>query len=567
MPWEETEENIRSGHGTPSSLDPDSFRTINIDRDRGIEAVVGCPRGQYKNGRCQVGMKVQSYLFSKLKGWTMDRAKAWFRKHEQTGSLAGSIEVPYFASYEPFEEGNRRFARIFVLDDDLNRARWGVTLEGARRAAPTLFQAQLLGPPPPGEKGEVVIPSGLHKGSWTNVGKFDQVLINSATKGIAEITRDHAWKNIKSKKWKAVSPMIMMTDEPIKFDDGTVAEDFYYKHVLFVDRGAFPEAGVEAIAEGDKEYCTLSLALAARFDGHTGMGSDPSRLMTDGASSTLVGPQDADKILKKSSEGDPLTCEELAAAWLPESMTQGDLDDGDFAWLSDAYKKGDESATAGRKLPYKIHGKVNGAGWVAAIQAASGAHGGTDFAGGPSKEEVLRKLCRDKPEGVESAVCDELGGSIMSDENKEGSQGKPKDEKKESEQQKIEIQLDDKAAAVIKELQGKLEEIGKQNVELKQWRDNTLAAAHDTKLNEVVDLRIKGGLCKAEDRAKALETFGKMSDEALELMKADLTKQVGILAAAAPAKAKAKLEGAHGAESALGFTVGRYNTHEKKWEV
>ena len=91
--------------------------------------------------------------------------------------------------------------------------------------------------------------------------------------------------------------------------------------------------------------------------------------------------------------------EGAAISWLPQGMTEGDLADGDFAWLSDAYKAGNESASAGRKLPYKIKGEVNEAGWRAAWTRAH--QMGTELGGGPSREEVIAKLERDKPEGIE----------------------------------------------------------------------------------------------------------------------------------------------------------------------
>jgi len=79
--WEETEENIRSGHGDLASFDKDSMRTITIDQDKGIKAIVGCPKGNYEGGKCKVGVEVQSFLFDKEK-WTMERAKKWFKKHK-----------------------------------------------------------------------------------------------------------------------------------------------------------------------------------------------------------------------------------------------------------------------------------------------------------------------------------------------------------------------------------------------------------------------------------------------------------------------------------------------------
>jgi HK97 family phage prohead protease len=96
--------------------------------------------------------------------------------------------------------------------------------------------------------------------------------------------------------------------------------------------------------------------------------------------------------------------------WLPEGITQGDLDDGDFAWLSDAYKRGDEPTSKGRKLPYKIHSTVNEAGWKAAWSRAHSMDD-ADFEGGPSRAAVLAKLKKDKPAGIEIADEAESGKS------------------------------------------------------------------------------------------------------------------------------------------------------------
>jgi hypothetical protein len=75
-PWEETDQHIRSGH-RPEDFEPDSFRTITISEDEGIKAVVGKPKGKET-------MEVQSYLFDKAKGWTIDKAKAWFDAHKES---------------------------------------------------------------------------------------------------------------------------------------------------------------------------------------------------------------------------------------------------------------------------------------------------------------------------------------------------------------------------------------------------------------------------------------------------------------------------------------------------
>ena len=75
MPWEETDEFIRSGHGKPEEFEPNSLRTIWISEEEGIKAVVGKPKGKTTT-------EVLSYLFMKDKKWTVEKAKAWFREHE-----------------------------------------------------------------------------------------------------------------------------------------------------------------------------------------------------------------------------------------------------------------------------------------------------------------------------------------------------------------------------------------------------------------------------------------------------------------------------------------------------
>jgi hypothetical protein len=68
-PWEETEEYIRSGHKEPG----ETCRTIDISEEQGIKAIY-CKYGE--------DWAIQSYLFSKAKDWTVEKAKAWFEAHK-----------------------------------------------------------------------------------------------------------------------------------------------------------------------------------------------------------------------------------------------------------------------------------------------------------------------------------------------------------------------------------------------------------------------------------------------------------------------------------------------------
>jgi N4-gp56 family major capsid protein len=77
MPWEETDQYIRSGHRDPSEFEPDSFRTITLSDEKGIKAIVAKPKGSRSDK-----MVVVSFLFSKEKGWTLEDAKRWFEENK-----------------------------------------------------------------------------------------------------------------------------------------------------------------------------------------------------------------------------------------------------------------------------------------------------------------------------------------------------------------------------------------------------------------------------------------------------------------------------------------------------
>ena len=79
LPWEQTEEFIRSGHKDVNDFQPDSLRTIWISEKDGIKAVIGKKKDSQTT-------EVISYLFMKEKDWTLDKAKQWFEEHESKAS-------------------------------------------------------------------------------------------------------------------------------------------------------------------------------------------------------------------------------------------------------------------------------------------------------------------------------------------------------------------------------------------------------------------------------------------------------------------------------------------------
>jgi len=64
----ETKRYIRERMVEPGKFDPRSFRTIDPGRKGHTKLVVGCPKGKYEKGRCQVGMKTQAVIHEKHKG-------------------------------------------------------------------------------------------------------------------------------------------------------------------------------------------------------------------------------------------------------------------------------------------------------------------------------------------------------------------------------------------------------------------------------------------------------------------------------------------------------------------
>ena len=86
LPWEETEQYIRSGHRSPEEFQLGSLRTVVLSEREGIKAVVGKPKGKDTT-------EVQTYLFDKSKGWTVEKAKAWFDKHKKDKAVREHVSA------------------------------------------------------------------------------------------------------------------------------------------------------------------------------------------------------------------------------------------------------------------------------------------------------------------------------------------------------------------------------------------------------------------------------------------------------------------------------------------
>jgi hypothetical protein len=75
LPWDQTENYIRSGHRKPEDFDPETLKTITLSEEEGIKAITAKPWNSQST-------EVISYLFSKEKDWTTEKAQQWFKEHE-----------------------------------------------------------------------------------------------------------------------------------------------------------------------------------------------------------------------------------------------------------------------------------------------------------------------------------------------------------------------------------------------------------------------------------------------------------------------------------------------------
>ena len=190
----------------------------------------------------------------------MSKAKAWFNEHE--GKSAN-----YTAKFEPFERDDKKFVKVFAIDEDtFNRNRWGVTREAMLKALDTLIGKPLLGPPSAGHGPITDDDAVLSKFEAEHtIGRFVDVGSNGVAYGIAEITKPEAcWEDIKSGKWKWVSPQIQVDKADIeRTQAGDMVHGFRFRHITFVAEPAYGgQAGLKGTCEAGKlQECTFAAAL------------------------------------------------------------------------------------------------------------------------------------------------------------------------------------------------------------------------------------------------------------------------------------------------------------------
>jgi len=84
-PWEQTEEYIRSGHGSVEMAETCRTTDFNGKLPQGMKAIYCKKKGSDE-------WYIQSYLFPLKEGWTMDKAKTWFNSHQDANVLVDSAE-------------------------------------------------------------------------------------------------------------------------------------------------------------------------------------------------------------------------------------------------------------------------------------------------------------------------------------------------------------------------------------------------------------------------------------------------------------------------------------------
>jgi hypothetical protein len=249
--------------------DPGHFKTRRTtDFDGKLPAGVSCHYCQRKSG----AWDIQSYLFDRGK-WTEEKAKAWVGSHKHK-----QARMIYQTDSEPFELQGKLFLKIPIMPDGQNLHDWGVTPEARARCAQTVLGKPLLGPPTPTIPGNPNVcrtcgPNALHaqpEEGWAEYGRFVDYENNGKTYGIAEITvpDEEVRQAIRERRLNAVSPSVL--PKAGFYDDrGLIVTDYNFDHVLFVDRGAFPDLSLAQggeIAEGrDLDSASWHSALQASF--------------------------------------------------------------------------------------------------------------------------------------------------------------------------------------------------------------------------------------------------------------------------------------------------------------
>ena len=165
------------------------------------------------------------------------------------------MQLQYQVAAQAIEQDGKKYALIEVIDESECRNKWRINPAGKARALAGLLETPLLGPPT------------LGHGAIDAVGHPVDFVSNHATKVLFEIKDPAYYERIRSGEWKYVSPQLTFLKDHYE-GDAQVIDEWRFDHVAFVERGAFPDAGVKATCTGDPQLCGFSKAVSAAFQGH-----------------------------------------------------------------------------------------------------------------------------------------------------------------------------------------------------------------------------------------------------------------------------------------------------------
>lgn len=522
MPLEETENEIRARIQSPGKYDPASFRRAPFPPtkpERGVFAIYGCPKGEWKGGRCQVGVQIQSLRFSKEAGWTLAKARAWLKEHEFTVtaellitfvSKCGKCGYIFASPNDPEEvevkcpkcggkcemavnppklsfsylasiaaDGDHH-ARVYLIDTSICGNNWRVTDKAIEQAAKTI-----IGKP-------LTIGHGAPQGA--EIGQFvDYLKPDGQLYGLTTITDEDAWARIKEGKWgpvsvefiaKKITCSVCGADVTFKPDEHIldrtaheVIEEFVFADVALVETPAYPRARVEEIdgirdvwpAHSHSDYdvspASSDYTHTTHLPASTTTPHDSTSFPTDNPWSEFSRRLTAE-LEKPRQKGKPRADRQRLIEHFGEEKALKLLElVGD-----DAYKLLPERGTRLEQIRVQPSLEV---------------------------EKVVKK-------GGKKVTEDELVNRITELEEQLKTMTKERDELKTGKQ---------------------VTELTAERDDLKAKLDAMEKTQHEAKIAALVDLRIKAGLAKETNRKAEEEQLGKLPDAALDQMAED-AKQV-----------------------------------------
>jgi len=132
LAWEKTEEYIKHQVRQPSRFLEKTLRTIELDADAGVMAVVGRLKPEYvSEGNKAASMVMQNVMFSLKKDWTLVKAKAWIGERNLSAmdvTISGAVpfqDLPIADAETVWDAEASKARRIeFASEDD--KTNWGI---------------------------------------------------------------------------------------------------------------------------------------------------------------------------------------------------------------------------------------------------------------------------------------------------------------------------------------------------------------------------------------------------------------------------------------------------------